>query len=274
LFDATMSAVYLSLNQGWTQYEQNFSLKDARVQIQTNAYKARTYLRSTSSFNFLPIDLHHNGTLATGYELANICSKRYDVTDLPNDAQIIDDLRNLIGVYRELKGLVGESILNIAASLSESDYQNASQIPPANQPPSRTPQAKKELQGRSPVLAYPRDAAVSAAALQAAGYLCENTPEHLTFTHRLGHHFMEAHHLIPLAFQSDFEYSLDVISNVICLCPNCHRAFHLAAGNLKDELIKKFIELRAHFLAQQGITITVEQLRGYYQQEEQLMESI
>ena len=49
---------------------------------------------------------------------------------------------------------------------------------------------------------------------------------------------MEAHHLIPLRMQHDFENSLDVVGNIVSICPNCHRLIHY--GRDKD---KKVLEL-------------------------------
>lgn len=113
LFDSTLSRVYLSLNQGWTQYEQVFDKKTARKEIWNNTTKARRLLRSKQGFSIAPINLNAQGRLGRGYELGNICSVVYEKDNLPDDAILIDDLRNLLGVYRELKGLVGVSILEI-----------------------------------------------------------------------------------------------------------------------------------------------------------------
>ena len=44
------------------------------------------------------------------------------------------------------------------------------------------------------------------------------------------------HHLIPLRMQHDFENSLDVVGNIVSICPNCHRLIHY--GRDKDK--KKF----------------------------------
>ncbi|MBY0001439.1 HNH endonuclease [Priestia aryabhattai] len=48
---------------------------------------------------------------------------------------------------------------------------------------------------------------------------------------------MEAHHLIPMKKQNDYQNSIDVDGNIICLCPTCHRKIHVGNNN-KKELIK------------------------------------
>jgi 5-methylcytosine-specific restriction protein A len=53
-----MKAVYLSLNQGWTQYKEKFGTKEARIRIRENANRLSDVLRSTpKDFSFDPIDL-------------------------------------------------------------------------------------------------------------------------------------------------------------------------------------------------------------------------
>ncbi|MGL4999965.1 MAG: HNH endonuclease [Cetobacterium sp.] len=48
--------------------------------------------------------------------------------------------------------------------------------------------------------------------------------------------YMEAHHLIPMNAQDSFKNSLDVLGNVVSLCPNCHRMIHHG-----DEVSKNII---------------------------------
>lgn len=113
LFDSTFSKVYLSLNQGWTQYVEKFGQKEGKKRIWDNTRKAQQLLRSTEGFSFEPISLNAKEKLGKGYELGNICSIVYEKDSLPEDPVLVNDLRNLMGVYRELKGLVGFSILSI-----------------------------------------------------------------------------------------------------------------------------------------------------------------
>lgn len=63
-------------------------------------------------------------------------------------------------------------------------------------------------------------------------YKCQINPKHKTFIAKNGHNFMEKHHLIPMKFYDKFVYDLDTISNIVSICPTCHRLLHF--GNKKD----------------------------------------
>jgi hypothetical protein len=113
LFDAEMNGVYLSLNQGWTQYEEKYKSQPlARKAITEKTLQLQQVLDSSFDFSKLPINLHVKNNLGKGYQLGNIAGKFYPKDALPNDIHIIDDLRNLIGVYRELRGKAGVYLLD------------------------------------------------------------------------------------------------------------------------------------------------------------------
>ncbi|WP_414630863.1 HNH endonuclease [Alteromonas australica] len=76
---------------------------------------------------------------------------------------------------------------------------------------------------------------------------------------------MEAHHLIPMEFQDDFEHSIDVPENIISLCPTCHRLFHHASDCEKKEIIEKFFDKRSAALSfERGVMIKKDTLLRYY----------
>jgi 5-methylcytosine-specific restriction protein A len=265
LFKSDLSGFYLSLNQGWTQYDKKYSLNEAKEAIKLNALKAQSLLRGTSSFSFDPVDLKAFKTLAKGYELGNICSKYYSIDNLPSEIQFIDDLRNLIGVYRELKGLVGNDILEIENNLSEDEYQSSSQKGRIKLIADGPIKRKEKNTGLSKSSSWSRNPDLSYTALHHAGFVCENDSSHQTFiSARNNHNFMEAHHLIPIEYQKSFENSLDVPENIISLCPNCHRAIHLSKIETKKEIIEKFYSQRSKKLAERGLIITITQLLEYY----------
>ena len=118
-----MSGVYLSLNQGWTQYEREYGTKEGRIEIKNNATISKNLLKSDQGFSYSQIDLKATKSLGKGYELGNICSVYYDSNKIPAEEDLINDLRNLIGVYRELKGLVGSDIIDIKGQLDEDSFQ-------------------------------------------------------------------------------------------------------------------------------------------------------
>ena len=83
LFTSDMSGVYLSLNQGWTQYKREYGTKEGRIEIKKNATVSKKLLKSDQGFSYSPIDLKATKSLGKGYELGNICSVYYDVTPFP-----------------------------------------------------------------------------------------------------------------------------------------------------------------------------------------------
>ncbi|MCI4056417.1 HNH endonuclease [Bacillus cereus] len=87
---------------------------------------------------------------------------------------------------------------------------------------------------------WPRDPKKAKQAIKQAEFKCEIDDTHETFVSEASRkNYMEAHHLIPLRMQHDFENSLDVVGNIASICPNCHRLIHY--GRDKDK--KKVLEL-------------------------------
>lgn len=266
LFNSDMSGVYLSLNQGWTQYERAFGTKEGRIEIKKNANYSKTLLKSDQGFSYAPINLNATKSLGKGYVLGNICSVFYDAKAIPPEEVLIDDLRNLIGVYRELKGLVGSDILDIKSQLNEEVFQEEIQNGRRKELQSGAIQ-KKEKKQSLPSTSWSRDANIAFTALDNADFKCENDIEHLTFVSaKTNHQFVEAHHLIPMEFQGEFSFSIDVPENIISLCPTCHRAFHNSVANYKENLISKFYDKRSNLLKERKIELAKEKLFKYYNQ--------
>jgi len=83
---------------------------------------------------------------------------------------------------------------------------------------------------------YYRDPMVKAWVLDNAKGTCELCDELGPFLDKTGHHFLEEHHVIPLA-----EGGSDTIENAVALCPNCHRKCHLGQDieSTRMELLDK-----------------------------------
>ncbi len=275
LFRADMSGFYLSLNQGWTYYARTYGDKEAREHIRTVAAGFKDSLKSSlADFSFDEIDLKSDKKFAVGYQLGHICGKFYSKEYVPDDLQLANDLRNLIGVYRELTGIVGSrSFEDIVDRLLKGDdvddiedeeYQ--SEVIEAT--PSITP---KEPQKRSKSTikhgkeVWIRNPKIAKESLEKSNYLCEIDSEHKTFTSSItDDNFVEAHHLIPMGNQDEFKNSLDVPGNIVSLCPNCHRRLHHASVAEKEDSIKALYVERKDDLKDYGIEISLEDLFGYY----------
>ncbi|WP_426355464.1 HNH endonuclease [Exiguobacterium sp. R-39] len=112
---------------------------------------------------------------------------------------------------------------------------------------------------------WPRDPKVATDALYQAEYKCELEPSHKSFPHiKSNRQYMEAHHLIPMKAQDEHDYDLDTQSNIVSLCPNCHRAIHHANKEFRHDLVKKLYERRIERLKYVGIDCQVNQILNYY----------
>lgn len=95
---------------------------------------------------------------------------------------------------------------------------------------------------------YPRKKSVSINALKRANNQCEYNCKHASFFRRNTNiKYMEPHHLIPLQYHEEFEWSLDVEANVVSLCSECHNQIHYGDGKkiLKELWKKRRTELAA-----------------------------
>lgn len=271
LFEAKMKRVYLTLEQAWTQYKDQYGVKNGKNEIAINTAKIRNIIRSAEGFSFKTPVLNATRPLGRGYELGAICSKVYEGDNLPSDAELVDDLRNLVGVYKELKGLVGTNILEIETRSKEEIFQDEIQNIVAEKPPiGPIPKGSKRANTGE---TWKRNASYAAQALENAGHKCEHKSHHETFINaKSGNHFVEAHHLIPMQFQDNFKYSLDVPENIIALCPNCHRAIHYANEDVKKEMLSIFLREREDGLNKRGIKIQEELLVELYLKSREFVE--
>ncbi len=120
---------------------------------------------------------------------------------------------------------------------------------------------------------YARSPKLKARALDIAKNKCEFDKSHKTFARKSGNKdYVEVHHIIPMSEQENklFEQpsgqylNLDVLSNLICLCPICHARIHY--GSVKD--VRKMIEIiydkRISDLEESGLNIKLEDLKSMY----------
>ncbi len=92
-------------------------------------------------------------------------------------------------------------------------------------------------------------------------YMCQ---EHYFTSKETHKNYMEIHHFIPREFSNDFEKSIEVIENYVCLCPRCHRLIHLAVDRERKTAINQLFKKRVSALESRGLNITLDKIKEYY----------
>ena len=125
------------------------------------------------------------------------------------------------------------------------------------------PEPKPPLEDVGKRSSYKRSKEVAIKALKRANYECEIDKSHPSFERKTTKvNYTEPHHLIPMAKQGNFSYSLDVEANIVSLCSNCHNQIHYGADY--KEMISKLHIKREKELTQAGIQIDLDTLIEYY----------
>src|SRR5699024_5686491 len=151
----------------------------------------------------------------------------------------------------------------------EEDYQEASNKQELeNTAENHEPHAQK----KKPVLKtldsksyYPRDVKQAAIALTLANHTCEYDQDLPTFISKSsGKTYVEAHHLIPVKYYEDFEYSIDVPENIVALNPMTHRQIHHGNDEDKLSIIETLLNKRSEKLKEVGLEVTLSELKRMY----------
>ncbi|MFW8052519.1 HNH endonuclease [Vagococcus fluvialis] len=112
---------------------------------------------------------------------------------------------------------------------------------------------------------FTRNSQVIENALFFSSFQCEMNSRHKTFkSKRTGKNFVEVHHLVPMSEQDNFEYSLDIESNLVTLCPNCHRQVHLGMDEEKYFILEKLFNMRKTRLEKCNINVSLSTLKEMY----------
>lgn len=127
-----------------------------------------------------------------------------------------------------------------------------------NTPPQKILMKQSEKYKRNPEIGY--------VVKVLSNFKCEIDNSHETFINKLsGKQYMEAHHIVPMMQQDNFEYSLDCVANIISVCPNCHRALHNAEYEFKKKIIMPLFEKKKDNLFKSNIKLTLEEVLKMYQ---------
>lgn len=96
-------------------------------------------------------------------------------------------------------------------------------------------------------------------------FCCAVDVEHPTFIKKDGGRYMEVHHLIPLEWQSEFEFKLDTRANLVPLCPLCHKLIHYGRMEDKKPILTRLYNERREALKESGLDITLDELIRFYE---------
>lgn len=141
----------------------------------------------------------------------------------------------------------------------DTDDQDHYQIKLLHQP------AKVITHPRNQTTSYDRNPRELLAAKHKAKWQCAYDNKHVTFIAAKDHqNYVEGHHLIPMQYQSQFEYTIDFADNIVPLCPNCHRRIHYAIKQDRNQMIETFYFKRIENIKTHGIHITLDQLEHWY----------
>ena len=100
LFAADMDQVFLTLNQGVTEIGERLGRKEARMALQREAAQIRDAFDNTAVGDLDDtIDLRSKAALPRDYEYANILSRAYTVSSLPDEATMVADLQRFVQLY-------------------------------------------------------------------------------------------------------------------------------------------------------------------------------
>ncbi|WP_207479594.1 MrcB family domain-containing protein [Arenibaculum pallidiluteum] len=276
LFREDLQGAYLSLNQGYTQFKEHFeSQAVATRQVQESARNALRYVAPPHGFIRGPIDLAATGDLGQGYEAGAIVSRYYSARADIDEADFRTDFRTLLQLYEELVRRIGRNLVDALPPLPDEDFQEAAAafaegraIRPYVPPPPGPVAPPSRRSGGGRAGGYQRSPSTSGAALLAAGFKCELDPNHRTFvSNSTRRNFVEAHHLIPMQFQEQFSASLDVLENIVALCPTCHRMLHHARRGERANALTSLLAARVAGLTGRGLTIETRELIELYKAE-------
>lgn len=274
LFDQACSTLWLSLNQGISQFLERFGVNEATAALERAAQLIGGLLPELAGFAKGPILLGATYPFGKAYEVGAILSRplKLHVLDEEFARAFSRQLLVLLSSYASVPAALARDPSLAGFSLNpESDEQRyqlqanrkisaAASEPGVDEvvPPRRTATKKVQVPQRNP--------STAAQALNAAGHSCEakcGAPSFIAAASGVA--YMEAHHLVPIGRQCDFpDASVDVAANIVSLCPNCHAKVHRAKKPERDQLLKQLYALRASRLIKCGIACAIPRLLDMY----------
>ncbi|MDV8110420.1 DUF3578 domain-containing protein [Bacillus sp. BAU-SS-2023] len=284
LIKADLSGMYLSLNQGFTYFKEKYGTKEGKIKIKNIASRVRNIITTIPEGSLSEIDLACVKGIGKDYGHGNIAAKYYSIDNMPSDNELINDIREYITSYEEIRGIIGnrtveqfyDYLLLIDDGYELNEDGELESIEKVLASGKRSKEETAEFKGekkpkKGSVIdnkgkkAYPRDTKVAANSIKIAEYKCEVDENHASFIRRSnGKNYTESHHLIPLNWQGDFEFSLDVEENICSVCSNCHNCIHYGSDEERVVLLKQLYNERKDHLDKVGLNTSFDDLKKYY----------
>jgi 5-methylcytosine-specific restriction protein A len=161
------------------------------------------------------------------YEKSNIFGSDYKINEV---GTFLRELPVFIKLYETL-----------IENLSRND-ETSSQIDFTYEEPGNFSSLKRRHGSKykaSVIILIQRSNKEKSTAILKAGFECEIDSNHTTFETDSMSNYVEGHHIIPMKFYSIYTNDIDHWSNIVSLCPTCHRKVHFAAADIKKEILSE-----------------------------------
>ena len=221
LFSIDMKRVYLSLNQGMTELEQELKTEGAAKELVRRADFIRDRLNDYKNFfTYKPIDLSiklaGNTTRPLLYEKGHAFGREYDLSKPLNEDELVKDLNNILHLYLELTYRGG-----LDAEEFKDEYK------PEDVELDLIEQRQYKTHFR-----IERSSTNARKVKKALGYTCQICE--FNFKKKYGdislskkkEEFIEAHHKMMLSSLPKGEVVKFSIEDFAVLCSNCHKMVH------------------------------------------------
>lgn len=217
LFSADMSSLYLCQGQGVTRVKEEFGRQQIE-ELQRRAELIRSRIQEYKDhFQSGAIDLGGKTNLAKEYDSAVAYFKKYDLSRLPSDDLLRDDLIKIVDLYKLLIARGGAENLEsfgLAETANEDEVSNT------------IVEQRRYIRHKK----IERNAKAAKAAKAELGFNCQGCG--LNFKNiygEAGDGYIEAHHLIPLhTLDEGASVRMNVKEDFAVLCSNCHKIVHRA----------------------------------------------
>lgn len=233
LFSPAEHKVYITLNQGFTSFKENYS-SQVLNKIKTITNYWRTNLVVPKGFSTNEIDLSQTlSKYAHGYAAGSIFSKPYTMDAFPSRKEFYNDINQLLKAFKELDNklvlnfeetnrniLDGQFTFLSKAQIVEdigtddrTSYVNNSLAPEGKRREIYTTKYERILKNRE-------------ACLRIQGTTCKVCGFNFGLAYgKWGLGFIEVHHIKPL-YSLEEEIIIDPAKDLVPVCSNCHRMIH------------------------------------------------